>query len=199
MFSALLEYALVNYASRSDAQRLAKKKHQKQWELDHCAFDPEQMEDIPPPPPGAGPIPGAPANNGGSFAMVNLKKCFLLSPLHFAPITSDVVLSRLAYKRVPFFVDLSKEAVFFLSILPLFSWPKEDTLDRFWVISQRPKKGWRTFWEASGKKSSFLWGFLSSCGKEEKSFFSSNCLWFVNHSFLYPGFSNPYFGVPKIF
>ncbi|XP_059082923.1 glutamate-gated chloride channel-like [Tigriopus californicus] len=71
VFSALLEYALVNYASRSDAQRLAKKKHQKQWELDHCAFDPEHMEDLPPgsgPPPGMG---GPPANNGGgSFAMV---------------------------------------------------------------------------------------------------------------------------------
>ncbi|TRY69062.1 hypothetical protein TCAL_04138, partial [Tigriopus californicus] len=70
VFSALLEYALVNYASRSDAQRLAKKKHQKQWELDHCAFDPEHMEDLPPgsgPPPGMG---GPPANNGGgSFAM----------------------------------------------------------------------------------------------------------------------------------
>ena len=43
VFSALLEYALVNYASRSDAQRLARRKHQKQWELDHCAFDPENL------------------------------------------------------------------------------------------------------------------------------------------------------------
>ena len=37
VFSALLEYALVNYASRSDAQRLAKLKSKKQLELDHCA------------------------------------------------------------------------------------------------------------------------------------------------------------------
>merc|ERR1719195_1244839 len=45
VFGALLEYALVNYASRSDAQRLAKKKVQKQVELDKCAFDPEHMDD----------------------------------------------------------------------------------------------------------------------------------------------------------
>ena len=82
VFSALLEYALVNYASRSDAQRLAKKKHQKQWELDHCTFDPEQMEEQLPPghgPPVTGPVPGAgpPANNGGgSFAMVTLLSAF---------------------------------------------------------------------------------------------------------------------------
>ena len=64
VFSALLEYALVNYASRSDAQRLARRKHQKQWELDHCAFDPEHMEDS---------VAAAAANNGGgSFAMVNM-------------------------------------------------------------------------------------------------------------------------------
>ena len=68
VFSALLEYALVNYASRSDAQRLARRKHQKQWELDHCAFDPEHMEDS---------VAAAAANNGGgSFAMVS-------SCLHF--------------------------------------------------------------------------------------------------------------------
>lgn len=62
VFSALLEYALVNYASRSDAQRLAKRKHQKQWELDHCAFDPEHLEDA------------TAANNGGSFAMKPLMR-----------------------------------------------------------------------------------------------------------------------------
>lgn len=85
VFSALLEYALVNYASRSDAQRLAKKKHQKQWELDHCSFDPEHLEDVPPghgPPPGAVGGPGVaaggpgmpPSNNGGgSFAMVRIR------------------------------------------------------------------------------------------------------------------------------
>lgn len=61
VFGALLEYALVNYASRSDAQRLAKKKVQKQWELDHCSFDPTHMEDAMP--------PAATSNNGGSFAM----------------------------------------------------------------------------------------------------------------------------------
>jgi hypothetical protein len=89
VFGALLEYALVNYASRSDAQRLAKRKHHKQWELDHCAFDPEHMEDMSlppghgPPPPGHGMppppmgMPGGPGggppqrlNGGGSFSMV---------------------------------------------------------------------------------------------------------------------------------
>ena len=64
VFGALLEYALVNYASRSDAQRLAKKKVQKQWELDHCSFDPTHMEDAMP--------PAATSNNGGSFAMVSI-------------------------------------------------------------------------------------------------------------------------------
>jgi len=49
-----LEYALVNYASRSDAQRLAKRKQKKQVELDKCAFDPEHMEE---------------PHNGGSFPM----------------------------------------------------------------------------------------------------------------------------------
>ena len=66
VFSALLEYALVNYASRSDAQRLARRKHQKQYDIDRCAFDPENMEDA---------VAAAAANNGGgSFAMVS-KKC----------------------------------------------------------------------------------------------------------------------------
>ena len=88
VFSALLEYALVNYASRSDAQRLAKKKHQKQWELDHCSFDPENMDDLPPGsgPPGmgmgmpggslGGSIGGGPSNNGGSFAMVRTSSVY---------------------------------------------------------------------------------------------------------------------------
>ena len=62
VFGALLEYALVNYASRSDAQRLAKKKVQKQFELDQCSFDPMHMESAMP--------PTASSNNGGSFAMV---------------------------------------------------------------------------------------------------------------------------------
>ncbi len=89
VFSALLEYALVNYASRSDAQRLAKKKHQKQWELDHMAF--ENMENpaaaaaaagggaaVGGVPPGAGPPPGSAgplANNGGNFPMVSQVYC----------------------------------------------------------------------------------------------------------------------------
>ena len=68
VFGALLEYALVNYASRSDAQRLAKKKVQKQWEIDHQSFDPLHMEDALPPGPGQAPA----ANNGGSFAMVSI-------------------------------------------------------------------------------------------------------------------------------
>ena len=69
VFGALLEYALVNYASRSDAQRLAKKKVQKQWEIDHQSFDPLHMEDALPPGPGQA---SAAANNGGSFAMVSI-------------------------------------------------------------------------------------------------------------------------------
>ena len=73
VFSALLEYALVNYASRSDAQRLARRKVQKQWEIDHCQFEPEHMEEHP---HGAGAsVPGAHTphtnNGGGSFGMVS--------------------------------------------------------------------------------------------------------------------------------
>ena len=37
VFGALLEFALVNYASRSDAHRDKMKKQRKQWELDHQA------------------------------------------------------------------------------------------------------------------------------------------------------------------
>ena len=89
VFAALLEYALVNYASRSDAQvfeplslhlslsglhissacldssllqRLAKRKQKKQVELDKCAFDPEHMEE---------------PHNGGSFPMVNIPQLSL--------------------------------------------------------------------------------------------------------------------------
>ena len=91
VFGALLEYALVNYASRSDAQRLAKRKQLKQWELDRMAFDPEHLDDLPPghgppppppppmggPPPPPGGIPGQPPggrglNGGGSFSMVRI-------------------------------------------------------------------------------------------------------------------------------
>jgi len=45
VFSALLEYALVNYASRSDNQRAAKQKERKEKELEQCAFNAEQIED----------------------------------------------------------------------------------------------------------------------------------------------------------
>lgn len=37
VFAALLEFALVNYASRSDAHREKMKKQRKQWELEHQA------------------------------------------------------------------------------------------------------------------------------------------------------------------
>jgi len=45
VFSALLEYALVNYASRSDEQRSVKQKERKERELEHCSFNAEMMED----------------------------------------------------------------------------------------------------------------------------------------------------------
>jgi len=45
VFSALLEYALVNYASRSDAQRSAKLKEKKEQELEQCSFNAEIMEE----------------------------------------------------------------------------------------------------------------------------------------------------------
>jgi hypothetical protein len=48
----------------SDAQRLAKRKVQKQWEIDHCAFDPEHMEEV------TQPQHQQANNGGGSFAMV---------------------------------------------------------------------------------------------------------------------------------
>lgn len=68
VFSALLEYALVNYASRSDAQRLARRKHQKQYDIDQGAFDHHNMEDA---------VAAAAANNGGgSFAMVSNLRFF---------------------------------------------------------------------------------------------------------------------------
>lgn len=37
VFGALLEFALVNYASRSDAHREKMKKQRKQWEMEHQA------------------------------------------------------------------------------------------------------------------------------------------------------------------
>ena len=37
VFGALLEFALVNYASRSDAHREKMKKQRKQWEQEHQA------------------------------------------------------------------------------------------------------------------------------------------------------------------
>lgn len=45
VFSALLEYALVNYASRSDAQRLVKQKERKEIELQQSVFNAELMEE----------------------------------------------------------------------------------------------------------------------------------------------------------
>ena len=69
VFSALLEYALVNYASRSDAQRLARRKHQKQYDVDRFVCDPENMEDA---------VAAAAANNGGgSFAMVSNVRSYI--------------------------------------------------------------------------------------------------------------------------
>ncbi|XP_040565593.1 glutamate-gated chloride channel isoform X1 [Lepeophtheirus salmonis] len=73
VFSALLEYALVNYASRSDAQRLAKKKHKKQWEIEHCTFESnEHLDEHIGPGMGMGhpnSAGSATNNGGGSFAM----------------------------------------------------------------------------------------------------------------------------------
>ena len=72
----------MNYASRSDAQRLQRKKVQKQWEIDHCQFEPEHMEEhphggaAPPhPPPGS---PGHPFDilfqiECGSYGFMNPK------------------------------------------------------------------------------------------------------------------------------
>lgn len=37
VFGALLEFALVNYASRSDLQRDKMKQQRKQWEMEHAA------------------------------------------------------------------------------------------------------------------------------------------------------------------
>jgi len=51
---------------RSDAQRLAKRKVQKQWEIDHCAFDHDHQEEA------AQTGLGQHANNGrATFAMVS--------------------------------------------------------------------------------------------------------------------------------
>merc|ERR1711988_1379129 len=45
VFSALLEYALVNYASRSDAQRAARQKERKEQQLEKHSFNAEMIED----------------------------------------------------------------------------------------------------------------------------------------------------------
>lgn len=51
VFGALLEFALVNYASRSDAHRAALKQqqqafHARKWDLEHAAaIDSDHMED----------------------------------------------------------------------------------------------------------------------------------------------------------
>jgi len=45
VFSALLEYALVNYASRSDAQRTAKQKERKEQDLEKFSFNAEILEE----------------------------------------------------------------------------------------------------------------------------------------------------------
>ncbi|XP_071044107.1 glutamate-gated chloride channel-like isoform X2 [Parasteatoda tepidariorum] len=46
VFGALLEFALVNYASRSDAhKKSAKEQQKKQWELEHAALEADHLED----------------------------------------------------------------------------------------------------------------------------------------------------------
>jgi len=45
VFSALLEYALVNYASRSDAQRTLKQKERKEQDLQQSVFNAEMIEE----------------------------------------------------------------------------------------------------------------------------------------------------------
>lgn len=45
VFGALLEFALVNYASRSDAHRQNQKQQRKQWELEHAALEADHLED----------------------------------------------------------------------------------------------------------------------------------------------------------
>ncbi|XP_076042596.1 glutamate-gated chloride channel-like isoform X3 [Oratosquilla oratoria] len=47
VFGALLEFALVNYASRSDMHREQIKKQRRQWELEHQAALEEHLEDGP--------------------------------------------------------------------------------------------------------------------------------------------------------
>lgn len=67
VFGALLEFALVNYASRSDAHRAALKQQQvafaaqRKWDLEHAALEADHIDDrsasafamvsSPPPPP----------------------------------------------------------------------------------------------------------------------------------------------------
>jgi anionic glutamate receptor len=51
VFGALLEFALVNYASRSDAHRAALKQQQaafaaqRKWDIEHSAIDSDHIED----------------------------------------------------------------------------------------------------------------------------------------------------------
>jgi len=45
VFSALLEYALVNYASRSDAQRSLKQKERKEQDVEQSVFNAEMIEE----------------------------------------------------------------------------------------------------------------------------------------------------------
>ncbi|KAL7645031.1 UNVERIFIED_CONTAM: hypothetical protein RMT77_003401 [Armadillidium vulgare] len=45
VFGALLEFALVNYASRSDMHREQLKKQRRHWEMEQQALEAEQMED----------------------------------------------------------------------------------------------------------------------------------------------------------
>jgi len=127
VFSALLEYALVNYASRSDAARLAKKKHQKQWELDHMnQFDAppgvgggpaDGGDGVPPGHPGARMGGGPAANNGGSGSGI--------FPMVRKPFPNDV--SEDAHLPSPSFLCASIPAAHFRYPFTLFK--EEKILD----------------------------------------------------------------------
>ena len=68
VFCALLEFALVNYASRSDMQRdRARERNERarrQWELEHC-------EDMQQNPSGPGGTPGSGTNGGNNGPTMN--------------------------------------------------------------------------------------------------------------------------------
>ena len=70
VFCALLEFALVNYASRSDMQRDRARERleraRRQWELEHAAADQQMPGAGPPPPPG-----GAGAASGAAGAVAS--------------------------------------------------------------------------------------------------------------------------------